>query len=115
MIQPIMGMYSIALFLHLVFAALWVGGLFAWAHGARIRPLVFVISALVMGLSGLFLVTQGRPDLLREGLFHLKLTAYAVLAILSVYLAYRPDAGRGVAWLGFALGLVALFAIAWLP
>ena len=110
-----MGIYTLALFLHLVFAAVWVGGLFAWAHGARLRPGIFLIAAGVMGLTGLFLVGHGRPDLLREGLFHLKLAAYAGLLLLSLFLARRPGSARIYGWAGFALGLVALFAIAALP
>ncbi len=114
-VETIMNLHTIALFLHLVFAAVWVGGLFAWSHGARLRPSVFLASAGVMGLSGLYLLGYGRPDLLREGLFHLKLAAFGGLSLLALYLAWRPAAGRGLAWAGFGLGLLALFAIAALP
>jgi len=110
-----MGLYTFALFLHLVFASVWVGGLFAWGHGARLRPGIFLVAAGVMGLTGLYLVSHGRPDLLREGLFHLKLAAYAGLLLLSLFLVRRPGGGGVYGWAGFALGLLALFAIAALP
>ena len=110
-----MSLYTFAFFFHLAFSAIWVGGLFAWAHGAHLRPAVFLISAGVMLLTGLYLLSHGRPDLLREGLFHLKLAAFGGLFLLSLYLARRPVKGRGLAWAGFGLGLLALYTIAALP
>ena len=114
--QTIMDMQMV-LFLHLVFAAIWIGGWFVLAHGGRTGWLVAygLVSAAAMLVTGGHMLFSSRPDLLSQGLFHLKLGAYAAMVLLALVAWIRPRWHRHVAWAGFASGLLALYSITALP
>ena len=130
-------MERIVLFFHILFAILWIGGMiyslfflkpslkevppekrqeFLKAVNGKFLPSAGV-SALLLLVTGVFLLLNMRPDLLRNGLFHFKLLLYAIMLInltyIYFYLYRRGDFSKMMVFVGvnLTLGMLILFII----
>ncbi len=130
-------MERIVLFFHILFAVLWIGGMiyslfflkpslkevpqgkrheFLKAVNGKFLPSAGA-SALLLLITGIFLLLNMRPDLLRNGLFHFKLLLYAIMLINLVYIYFylyrKRNFPRMMFFVGvnLTLGILILFII----
>ncbi len=101
-------MERIVLFFHILFAVLWIGGMiyslfflkpslvevpqekrheFLKAVNGKFLPSAGV-SALLLLITGIYLLLNMRPDLLRNGLFHFKLLLYVIMLVNLAYIYF---------------------------
>jgi len=122
-------MERIALFLHILFAIVWIGGMiyslfflkpslkeipdnkrteFLKAVNGKFLPSA-LISALLLLITGIFLLLNMRPDLLKNGMFHFKLLLYSImlinLAYIYFYLYRKASFHKMINFVGLNLGL----------
>ncbi len=130
-------MERIVLFFHILFAVLWIGGMiyslfflkpslkevpqekrheFLKAVNGKFLPSAGA-SALLLLITGIFLLLNMRPDLLKNGLFHFKLLLYAImlinLAYIYFYLYRKGNFSKIMFFVGvnLTLGILILFII----
>ncbi len=131
---------KLILFIHIMFAVLWIGGMIYAlfflrpslkklntqekinilkdVHG-RFLSSVF-ISILGLFITGLILLKMLRPDLLNNGLFHLKLLLFFIMTINFLYIyfvLYKKENFRKLTSfisINLTLGISVIFIISYI-
>ncbi len=130
-------MEKIALFFHILFAVLWIGGMiyslfflkpslkevpsekrreFLKAVNGKFLPFAGA-SALLLLITGIYLLLNMRPDLLKDGLFHFKLLLYVIMLINLIYIYFylyrKGNFPKMMVFVGvnLTLGILVLFII----
>ena len=121
-------MYREALFLHLLFAAVWVGGMVFALIFARqtseevLRRFVYGswLSAAVLFLTGMWMWHSFRRDFFENPLFHVKLFLFGVMVLNLAYISFflmRRGLLRQVGhfmWINLFLGVLVILVISYL-
>ncbi len=140
-LKEVEGMYKIVLFLHVVFAMLWIGGMIfnlvflhpsmgvlkqqetrkELARSVLKRFFLGVwVSVLGLFLTGMWMWHEFRPDFNTNTLFHIKLFLFTImvvnLAYISLYL-FRRGLFKHIpnfVWINLLLGLGVTFIITYI-
>ena len=121
-------MYRTALFLHVFFAMVWVGGMVYGLVFARQVPehtlrrflLGSWISAVVLFLTGMWMWHSVRLDFSENPLFHVKLFLFGIMVINLAYISFfllRRGLQRHVhhfLWINLLLGTVVTMVITYI-